>query len=524
MRLKSWLVMLLILTIAVIPSSAARLPGSPAEAQESADRLAATGDKQAYAYLYGNGSAFQKQVLAAKGCLNGVFLPWLETDETGLLHTRQDLRFLDWLHQGGLKAYPYLTNHFDRTAGDLALSPERQATLVAEIIAFIDQTGCDGVNIDLENFSPGNKAAFVSFLQALAQPLHSRGKQLSVAVPATANPNPAGWAAAYDYQQIAATADRVIIMAYDEHWANSEPGPVASLSWVDRVVANLSLLMPPGKTLLGLPFYGRHWINGQNGTGIGYSEALKLAALNATPLEWRPEKGVFRLQFEDAAGTHELWLENQTTLQAKIGLTHRYNLAGVAAWRLGFEDPKLWPNFGPWLQHLAFSDTKNHWAVKDIARLVSTGLAAGTPDGRFDPDRGVTRAEAIYLLAQTLNLPPGASLPFIDVPPGHWAHDAATRAFRAGWLSGRPDGSLDLDQPVTRAEMALLVQKAYGLTLSQPLYYPDVPFNHFAARAIATLTTQGWVQGFEDGCFKPDQTVTRAEMAVLVAHTLPAKT
>ncbi|MBM7867174.1 hypothetical protein GTO89_11815 [Heliobacterium gestii] len=481
------------------------------------------GEKEAFVYLYdGDRSAYQQQLTESRGNINGVFLPWLEVSKEGRLTTNADPELLRWLHSNGLKGAPFLTNNFDRTAGDAALSPQRIASLAAELVAFVDETGADGLNIDLENFSVTRRDAYVAFLQALARPLHAKGKTLSVAVAPATRANTGDWSDAYDYRAIGATADKVIVMAYDEHWATSLPGPVASIGWVENVTRYMSTLIAPEKLILGIPFYGRQWVNGKNGNGVGYKRALRLSAEYGAPIEWIADQGAFRLRYWGSNGQNELWLDNMASLQAKMRLVQVYNLAGVAAWRLGLEDPQLWNNFQPWLQELKFSDTKYHWATKEISEMVKQGLLSGSPDGKFDPDRKITRAEAIQLIARHLNLPAGSSIFFRDVPNDYWAREAISRAVKAGLINGRGEGFFAPNETMTRAELALLLQRAYSLQNTGSVSpFWDVPSTHYAAQAIAALTSRRWLTGFSDGSFQPDQAMTRAQLAVLLKRTEP---
>ncbi|MZP28505.1 hypothetical protein GTO91_02040 [Heliobacterium undosum] len=523
MRTRAWLIGFLCFSLTLLAFLSPLLPFVGPDRLLANESWAPKGAKEAYVYLYaGNRSAYQQQLTKSRGNINGVFLPWLEVDKEGRLTTKADPELLQWLHDRGLKGAPFLTNNFDWVAGDAALSPERMTSLVNELVAFVNQTGADGLNIDLENFSVGKRSAYVSFLQALAGPLHAKGKTLSVAVAPATRANTGDWADAYDYRAIGSIVDKVIVMAYDEHWSTSQPGPVASIGWVDNVARYMVSTIPPEKLILGIPFYGRHWVNGKNGNGVGYDRALRLSAENRAPIEWIAAQGAFRLRYTGTNGQNELWLDNTASLQAKMRLVHVYDLAGVAAWRLGLEDTQLWDSFQPWLQELKFSDTRNHWAAKEISELVKQGLLSGSPDGTFDPERKITRAEAVQLIARHLKLPAGSSVSFRDIPNDYWAKDAIARAVKAGLIKGRGDGLFAPNETMTRAELALLLQRAYSIqNVSSSSRFWDVPSQHYAAQAIAALTSRGWLTGFNDGSFQPDQSMTRAQLAVLIQRTQP---
>ena len=128
------------------------------------------------------------------------------------------------------------------------------------IVDAVKAEGGDGVNIDFDFVSSGDKAAFTSFVQGLAQSLHAAvpGAELSLAMPSEAYPG-------YDLAALGAAADLLMIMGYDYHWATSDPGPVAPLAssttWGATHSEGYSIGLfeaaaPPAKIVMGMPLYG----------------------------------------------------------------------------------------------------------------------------------------------------------------------------------------------------------------------------------------------------------------------------
>lgn len=139
---------------------------------------------------------------------------------------------------------------------NLILDPSRGArdNLVSDIVELSKKF--DGVQIDFEAVADRDAGNFLEFLRLIRQGMET-GKVFSVALPAKR----IEVSDAYDYAAISAIADRVYIMAYDQHWSTSRPGPVASLSWCKDVMNYALTVVPPEKLIMGIPLYGRSWRN-----------------------------------------------------------------------------------------------------------------------------------------------------------------------------------------------------------------------------------------------------------------------
>jgi len=139
--------------------------------------------------------------------------------------------------------------------------------------------GFDGVQIDFESVSPDDAEYFFDFLRELKDKLPV-GKVLSVAVPARIELTPD----AYDYSRIAPIVDRMVIMAYDEHWSSSSPGPVASLPWCSKVVDYAQSTIENGKIIMGLPLYGRAWQDKKLARDLGFKTVQDIVAENKSKI------------------------------------------------------------------------------------------------------------------------------------------------------------------------------------------------------------------------------------------------
>jgi spore germination protein YaaH len=206
--------------------------------------------------------------------------------------------------------------------------------LVAGIVAY--SMNYDGVQIDFEAVQPADRDSFIGFLRLLKAGLPA-GKVLSVALPARRKKV----TDAYDYGVISGIADRIMVMAYDEHWSKSQPGPVASLEWC-RAVARFSRNnVPRGKLIMGLPLYGRSWQKNGYSRAVRSGEIEKILSRADAKFEYSVETGWVVTCDEKVAVV--LYFDDVTATREKLMMYRNYT-DSVAFWRLGMEKRELWEN------------------------------------------------------------------------------------------------------------------------------------------------------------------------------------
>jgi len=181
------------------------------------------------------------------------------------------------------------------------------------------------------------------------------------------------------------------------------------------------------------------------------------------------------------------------------------------------------PRFGDF----TFADVQNEnvWYYDAVHTIYDHGITTGCSENplMYCPDNLVTRAQmAVFLLKGMGVTPPqlDGSHPFSDIV-GHWAEAWIEELYDQGITGGYPDGTYRPGNPVTRAEMASFLLKGKGV--SPPPLDGSHPFSdiagHWAEIFIEELYDQGITGGYPDGTYRPDLTVTRAEMAVFLVHT-----
>ncbi|MGE5702045.1 MAG: PQQ-binding-like beta-propeller repeat protein [Clostridia bacterium] len=173
----------------------------------------------------------------------------------------------------------------------------------------------------------------------------------------------------------------------------------------------------------------------------------------------------------------------------------------------------------------AFSDSSGHWAESFIQQALLANIANGFPDGTFKPDNPITRAEFTVMLMKAANLNgSGDSLMFTDnALIGDWAKQAIAQAVQTGVTAGYEDGSFRPDAMMTRAEMITMITRAFSLPLRPGMhtgFADDTAIPQWAKSSVEIVRERGLVQGRGDNLFFPNATATRAEALVMLLRML----
>ncbi|MDT3699377.1 MAG: glycosyl hydrolase family 18 protein [Thermincola sp.] len=236
-------------------------------------------------------------------------------------------------------------NEFNRTVVHNVISNTAiRSQTIANIIEVVRDNGYDGVNIDFENLAGSDRANFSSFITQLSEALHRRGYLMTISVPAKTFDDKTGWGGAFDYQAIGKAADRVMLMTYDEHWFGSTPGAVASSPWVEGVIRYAEKTIPINKILLGIGTYGYDWaVSGKKpARAVSAAGALQVMSRYGAKIIWDDKAQVPYFYYKKDGIDRVVWFESNQSAAFKMDMVNRYNLAGIAIWRLGFEANGFW--------------------------------------------------------------------------------------------------------------------------------------------------------------------------------------
>ncbi|WP_294198792.1 glycosyltransferase [uncultured Sphingomonas sp.] len=220
-------------------------------------------------------------------------------------------------------------------AGTAALlaDPVARARLATQIVALVERERGAGVMLDLESLPASAHRDYRTFLSELRTRFAPHGWVVTLAAP-VADP-------AWNLRAYAAVADRVVLMAYDEHWMGGEAGPIASQSWFARVVAQAVTQTGADKAIVAIGSYAYDW-NGRTTVPLSIADALAIAAQAGVTPVFDTASGNSHFAYARNGQAHQVWMLDAPSAANQMAVVRRTGAAGVALWRLGSEDPQVW--------------------------------------------------------------------------------------------------------------------------------------------------------------------------------------
>lgn len=333
-------------------------------------------------------ASFQSQAAV----LNYVDAQWVTVDACGNLGSRDDRTLIAYADEKKVKVLPSLLVSSSWLDHRLLTDPATSDRFASEIVRYVLELDYPGFDLDMEGIDSGDRGAYSTFVAKLAGALHSQGKILTLAIPAKTSDVRTGWAGPYDYAALGRYADLILLMSYDYSWSSGPPGSIAPQEWVDRVAAYAATQIPHAKILIGIAFYGYDWNMTQGGRAraLLYPQAAALAEQHGTRIVTDEISRSGRFTYTARAGDavplppstpavrhditvrtpgqcvaqspsptptptprpkppatqlqdHVVWLEDAASAAGRLQIAVQHDLGGIGAWRLGQEDPGVWP-------------------------------------------------------------------------------------------------------------------------------------------------------------------------------------
>jgi spore germination protein YaaH len=212
------------------------------------------------------------------------------------------------------------------------------AMTAGAIAALVDSGGYHGVVIDFEGMTARDLNQLLTVTKAVADSV--RGHGVTTVVIAV----PAGDTAAYPAALLLQSADYILPVLYDQHWATSPPGPIAAPEWVTRNLGVRVAEVGAARIIAGFPLYGYRWRRSAETEVISYDDARRLTTMTNTALTRDNASATLHALSPEG---WEIWVSDRVLLETLIRDARQLGVTSFALWRLGLEDPAVWTFIGP---------------------------------------------------------------------------------------------------------------------------------------------------------------------------------
>ena len=287
------------------------------------------------------GNASVNGLLSGVSGINTISPTWYTIEnESGSLTSYASADFVNTMHRAGVEVWPLINDFNGMDTATVFGSKASRTKIIHQLMTDSNQYGYDGINVDFEKVDAKGAKDFLQFIRELSVECHSQNIVLSID-----NYKPEAFNACYDIKEQGAYADYIVLMGYDEHYAGSDSGSVASIGFVEEGIQDALALVSNKKLINGMPFYTRIWT--ENGgtttsTAVGMQSAIDRLNKNNAPAIWDETVGQYFGSYESSEGTVKIWLEEDRSIEEKLKLYQKYDLAGVSGWKLGLEKPSVW--------------------------------------------------------------------------------------------------------------------------------------------------------------------------------------
>ena len=251
------------------------------------------------------------------------------------------------LEDPGMEVFP-MVNNFDNAdwvdISSFLNNPDSRSLFRGQVSQFLSSGHFRGLMIDLEAFPAAGQPGYVALLNELASDLHARGLKLYVAVPPHNGE--------YDYPAVAAAADGVVLMNYDEHYPGAASGPVASQDWFVQNLTFARTVIPKDKIICAIANYGYDWVlkpkKGKlppsiHDTTVSVQEAWLAARDSDEDVNFDDDAMNPHFSYLDEQSLrHDIWFLDAVTALNHIRAAQGLGIQTFALWRLGSEDRSLW--------------------------------------------------------------------------------------------------------------------------------------------------------------------------------------
>jgi peptidoglycan-N-acetylglucosamine deacetylase len=243
------------------------------------------------------------------------------------------------MRQNHLAIVPMISNFVNEWKGKnvhrIISNQKRKAKFIQSILNVLDKYHFQGVNIDFEELVEKSDENFNAFIKDISEALHQKGYIVSQDV-APFNDD-------YNYTELSKYNDLLFLMAYDQHNAGSKYGAVAAQEWVENALDDIIKKVPQEKVVLCIAAFGYDWPDKYLGSTLTYQEAITIAQENESKIDFDNNDYNLNYSYEDDEGIlHKVCFTDAGTLFNVMRASADFGTSGVAMWRLGSEDARVW--------------------------------------------------------------------------------------------------------------------------------------------------------------------------------------
>lgn len=273
--------------------------------------------------------------------LNMLLPLWMTIDPAAdTLVVNSDIRGQEIIKASGVPVVAVLSNFSGEDFDGAPLhrifaDPAKKERLIRDIIAELQRNHFAGVNIDFEELQESSDEPLVNFMKELYARMHPLHLLVTQDV--------APFNSDYNYAELSKCNDYIFLMAYDEHNAGSAPGPVCSQQYIQAAIEEAEAKVDAQKLVVAIAGYGYDWPQGAQAADVSYSEALSIAGESEGKVVFDTATYNLHYNYDDENGViHTVYFTDAATNFNTMRFATEYGVAGVALWRLGQEDTRLW--------------------------------------------------------------------------------------------------------------------------------------------------------------------------------------
>jgi cellulose synthase/poly-beta-1,6-N-acetylglucosamine synthase-like glycosyltransferase/peptidoglycan/xylan/chitin deacetylase (PgdA/CDA1 family)/spore germination protein YaaH len=273
--------------------------------------------------------------------LNMVLPEWFFVpDSSNTISSNVDSVGLNIMRKNKVAIIPMLSNYFkDKWNGDnihnVIHLPAKRKALISNIVFNLKKYKLNGINIDFEELHENTDEFVIQFQKELYAVLHPLGYLVTQDI--------TPFNEDYNIQELAKYNDLIFVMAYDQHNSSTRPGPIAAQEWVEAALDDVCKKVPSEKLVLCLAAYGYDWPVGSKGDDVTYQEAVSTALEREGKVHY--DDNTYNLDytyFDDNNIKHQVYFTDAATTYNAMRAAEDFEVAGVAIWRLGSEDTRVW--------------------------------------------------------------------------------------------------------------------------------------------------------------------------------------